>query len=86
MSDTELFEMNPGDKKAVNVDAKNITIGQYADYSVYDPEGLGGTPRILMSGREWTQEEIAEEAKTLSVAWQLFGSIIVDFKRERDGR
>ena len=64
------------------VDFKEIRIGQYADYLVYDPEGLGGTPRILMGGREWTQEEIAAENKSLSLARRLFGNWIVDRVKE----
>jgi hypothetical protein len=75
---TEFFTLNP-DASGEPIKA---TIGQYAEYLVYDPEGLGGEPRIFMRGREWTQEEIAAEQKIMRAGRALFGDWIIDRVKE----
>jgi hypothetical protein len=67
-----------------DIDFSEIVIGQYADYFVYDLEGLDRLdgeepkPRILIGGKEYTPEEIEEERKTLRIARGLFGDWVVD--------
>ena len=59
-------------------------VGQWADYFVYDLEGLDRLdgeepkPRIFIGGKEYSEEEIEQERKTLRIARGLFGGWIVD--------
>lgn len=47
-------------------DPKDVTIGQYADYLVFDPDGLSGEPRY----------EVCGEKRPLAEGYAMFFSLV----------